>query len=412
MKKVLIVAQYTNIPGEKGYHRHLFLYDYLSRNGYDVTLVTSSFDHYNKVQRDINFFRSTYPDYKVVLLKTPSYYKNISLKRIICQRKFALELNQWLTENGRNYDVVYTGIPTLESGDVCGSYCNKNGIQYIIDVQDLWPEAMRLVVKNALLFDIVFADMKKLANKVYSQADQIVAVSNEYAQRAFSVNHKCAAPSVIYIGTLINKFDTGANKTVTSINKKANEIWITYIGTLGISYDLFTLIRAAKLLENRGYSNIVIKILGRGPGEVKIKEYAKQVNCKVNFIGYVEYDVMAAYLVKSDMAVNAFKRNAAQSIATKVSDYLTAGLPILNGSMCNEMITLIEDNKIGLNYEPENAKDLADKIEQLIKSTDLRKLLGENAREFAERNFDKQVCYKKVIDLIEHVTDGTSQVLR
>lgn len=403
MKSVLLVTNFVSIPGEKYYNRTLYLYDLLTQKGYNVTMITCVFNHYDKVFRNISKFTTEYPHYNFIFLKAPGYKRNISLKRIINHKIFVINLKKWLEVHGRQYDVIYATMPTQESVNVTGKYCYANNIPFIIDVRDLWPEAMKLVIKQQWLQNILFWNMKRLANKAYSQADEIVAVSNEYLQRALKANNKSKNPAVVFLGSTMERFDNGINLNYDKIPKPDNEFWIIYIGTLGVSYDVKTLISAYNELKIKGYSSMRLKILGKGPLEEEFKEYAQKINADVDFLGYMDYEIMAAYLKKSDVAVNAIKRNAAQSIINKVADYFSAGIPVLNGSLCKEMQDLISDYNTGLNYEPENSNDLCNKLEELYNNSAKCAEYGKNSRKLAQEHFDRKTSYLKIIDMIENV---------
>ena len=112
---------------------------------------------------------------------------------------------------------------------------------------------------------------------------------------------------------------------------------------------------------------------------------------------------MAGFLCKSDIAVNAVKKNAAQSIINKVADYFAAGIPLLNGCSCKEQMDMVENYKVGLNYKPEDPDDLVEKIETLIENPAMCKEFGSNARELALDKFDRQKTYLDILRLIDNV---------
>lgn len=58
----------------------------------------------------------------------------------------------------------------------------------MIDIQDIWPEAFKMVFNVPIISDLIFYPMKKMADYIYSRADSIVAVSDTYADRASTVN--------------------------------------------------------------------------------------------------------------------------------------------------------------------------------------------------------------------------------
>ncbi len=396
--KIHVIAEHTSLPNEAGYNRFRYLCDILAKEGHEVTLVTSRFNHYNKSFRNLSVENS---NYKIVLLNELGYKKNTSIKRIMSQVVFAQNLKKYLKKVNERPDIMYFSVPTHEPVLASSNYMKLNKIQCIIDVQDLWPEAMKLLFNIPVLSNLLFLPIKLQANKVYSMADKIIAVSREYMERAMINNKKSTVNDYVYIGTFMSEFDKGMKENQDLIIKDNNEFWVVYIGTLGLSYDIKTLIFAYKLLIDRGLKNVKLKILGRGPSEQELQQYANKVNVNVDFLGYKEYGEMAAYLSKSDVAINAIKKNAAQSIINKVGDYFSAGLPVLNGSLCKEMKQLIDDHKCGINYEPENAFDLAEKIEELYLDKHKRETMGANSRSLAELKFNREETYKKILDIIK-----------
>ena len=115
--------------------------------------------------------------------------------------------------------------------------------------------------------------MKLKANKAYACADEFVSVSKEYLDRGLSANKKSQNPAVVYLGSTLERFFEGVEKYSAEIVKPEGEIWVSYAGTLGESYDLFTVVDAAKKLESVCGSKIKFKILGQGPDEEKLKKH-------------------------------------------------------------------------------------------------------------------------------------------
>lgn len=402
MKKVLLITNYTNLPGEKGYNRFKYLCEILSDRGFKVTCVTSVFNHYDKSKRNKETFDSKTAKYRIVLLNEKGYKKNISVKRIMSQRQFAYNLRKFLKIEGKSYDCFYCCVPSLEAAQIAGDFANKNNILFIEDIQDLWPEAIKVVIKNDFLFNILTLSWKKKADNVYKKADKLIAVSKEYLDRAKKVNDRAGDSAYVYIGTFVENFDNGAKKYFDSIKKNKDDFWVIYIGTLGASYDIKTLISAYKILLDRGYGNIKLKILGRGPEENQFKKHAEKNNVKVDFLGYKKYDEMAAYLKKSDIAINAIKKNASQSIINKVGDYFSAGLPVLNGCNCKEMIDLIEKYNTGINYISEDPKSLANSIITVYKMEDCSyQQICKNSRNLALEKFDRKKTYSAILKMLE-----------
>lgn len=402
-RRVLLVNNVVYLPGEGGYKRTMFMYDMMKRLGYPVTLVTGDFNHYKKSVRDVEKFKKDYPDYSdIVFLHMPKYKKNISLKRYFSEKYWSSKFNKWFKINAKNFDVVF--FSDIDYNLPVDKICIKHGIKKIVDIRDLRPEAFKVVVKNDLLYRILFFPMKLKANKAYACADEFVSVSKEYLDRGLSANSKSQNPAVVYLGSTLERFFEGVEKYSGEISKPEGEFWVSYAGTLGESYDLFTLIEAAKKLESIYGSKIKVKILGQGPDEEKLKKYTKKIDAKnVEFIGFLPYEKMAAFLCASDVTVNAIKKNASQSIINKVADYFAAGIPMLNSCTCQEQRDMVDDYQVGINYEAEDAESLTETICKLVEDPILCKKYGENAKKLALEKFDRRTSYLEILKRIDEV---------
>lgn len=76
--------------------------------------------------------------------------------------------------------MCYCAIPSLDVGDAVAKYCKSHDVRFIIDVQDLWPEAFQMVFNIPIVSQMIFYPFKNLANKIYKSADEIIAVSQSY----------------------------------------------------------------------------------------------------------------------------------------------------------------------------------------------------------------------------------------
>ena len=404
--RVLLINGSIYLPGEGGYKRTRYLFNMMKEQGYDVTLLTSDFNHYAKKQRDVQKFRQEYPECKdIEMIHVAPYTKNISIKRWYSGKMWYRGATRWVKEHYHNFDIVYGCMPDDTIKRIDG-FCHKNGLKIVVDIRDLWPEVFRVLLKKEWIYRIITYPMKRRVNSCYAAADELVAVSNEYLQRGLQVNTKSKNPLAVYIGAIFDKFYKGVEEFAPYIDKKEGETWVSYAGTLGSTYDLYTLMDAAEAIQKTGRDHIIFKIIGQGPECENLKQYVANKNIgNVDFVGFVEYEKMAAYLSKSDMTINSVKRRASQSIINKVADYFAAGVPCLNGSSCQEMRDLIVDYQAGLNFEPEDVDSLVNAILKMDSEKELAVLFGNNAKRLAKEKFDRSVTYPQIIRLLDSLME-------
>ena len=157
---------------------------------------------------------------------------------------------------------------------------------------------------------------------------------------------------------------------------------------------------AEKVSDSR-YLQIRFQILGDGPTREMLENLAKERKIQnVKFTGYVPYEQMAAYLVKSDVLINSFVRKAPQSIVTKIGDYLAAGKPMINTCMSPEFRKKVEQDGFGINIEPEDVRELVNAVEWMYENEAERNDMGNRARKIAEEQFDRPVSYGKIEAMI------------
>lgn len=413
---IVIVSQYLrNIEKLEGNNsRFIYLANMLSENcDNEVEIITSNYmhgpkKHAKKVQQSEKS--------KITALEEPGYPKNICLKRFHSHAVLAKNLKKYLNTR-KKPDVIYCAIPSLDVAKEAANYCKKNNVRFIIDIQDLWPEAFKMVFNVPVLRDLIFAPMNTEANKIYKQADEIIAVSQTYVDRAMMVNKKCEKGLPVFLGTKLEDFDFYANRTVdllegtVSKNKIFKDIVnriidknykdrvrLIYVGTLGASYDISIVLSALKQMDEKELSKLEFIIMGDGPRKQEFEKEAKGL--PVYFTGNVSYPDMVWLLSRCDIAVNPITHGAAQSIINKHGDYAMAGLPVISTQESLEYRSLVEKYNMGYNISNSSIGEIKDKICELLDDEILRNKYGKNARKCAEEKFNRKNSYQKIYDLI------------
>lgn len=397
--KILVIANYVVFPWEGGNSRFTYILNNLDSEKHDIELITSNFRHSTKEHRNFTTKELSSVNYKVTLLAEPGYKKNVSLTRFYSHYKLSKNLKRYLNKTKEKPNVIYCATPSLALAKVAVKYAKKNNIRFIVDIQDLWPEAFKMVFNIPIISDLIFSPMTKTANYIYKNADNVVAVSETYVNRALQAGNKSPNNLAVYLGTDLKYFDTCKKAAVPPTDSSV--IKLVYIGTLGHSYDIYSVIDAIKILNDKGYTNLEFIIMGDGPLKKSFEEYAQknQVNCQ--FTGRLSYDKMVANLCSCDLAVNPIIGTSAASIINKVGDYAASALPVINTQECIEYQKLLEDYHAGINALNNNPIDLANKIEILINNKELRTEMGNNNRKLAEEKFNRKTTYQKIINIIE-----------
>ena len=396
-KKIAIISLgYLWFPCESGPSRFYDIAMHFVEAGYDVECITTSFQHFKKSPRNKKLILEQGYPFKITFIDAPSYKKNVDIWRIISNKVAADNLKKYFIKHVNEYDVVYVAIPANNISAMVTSICKKNEIPVVVDIEDLWPEAMSMVIRNRAVRKILLHSFERDAEITYKNADGVIGTSEDYTDRAFKKRKRDIPAETVYVGCNLAEFDAGVEKYGDEIVKEEGHFWVTYAGSISTSYDIKTLIDAGYALKDK---NVHVQILGTGSLKDELEEYSKNMG-NIHFWGFTPYPKMAAVLSKSDVVVNSFIKGAPQSIVNKVGDYLASGKPMINTLENPIFCKLVEENDVGINIEAENVNKLKDAIEHYFLE---KKKHGENARKLAEDRFDRANSYIKLVHIVDKI---------
>lgn len=392
---ILIVANFTH-NFDKGVvdGRFNYLAELLASRGHRVEIVTSDFDHDIKEYRKAPL-QSAYAA-KITYLHEPKYNSNVSFKRLWAHYKWGRTVSNYI-KNVAKPDIIYCAVPSLTAGVRCAKYCKKNGIKFVIDVQDLWPEAFEMAINNPVV-NMAFIPIKWYVNRIYRSADVVVAVSDTYCERVLEVNKKTKKGVGVFLGNDGALFE---NERVKKKDYFHESIYLAYIGTLSYSYDIPCVLTALDVFKQKNSTPVKFIIMGAGPLMGKFKDLARQLGVDCEFTGKLAYNEMVARLLGCDIVINPITKGSAASIINKVGDYALSGLPVINTQEAPEYRHLIEQYYCGINCECGDANDVAKALNELVEDNNLRELMGENARKLGEEKFDRRKSYLRIVNAIE-----------
>ena len=387
-KHILIVAPYITFPNEPGANRFIAVAKKLSQK-YSVTLVTSKFCHILKSIRAQNPYMQ---EFKVILIDEPGYQKNVSFKRLLSHHIFCKKFEQFLASYNQPIDLVYSAYPLIKTNYILGRYKKKYGYKLVIDVQDIWPEAISgpIPIFSNVIVQKILSPITRYANTTYSLADGLVAVSKTYLKRSDVKNLDDNLKKVVYIGADSLHFEK-YNK-----ERKSPKIIATYIGTMAGSYDLDTVVKAAALC----HEYIDIQFIGTGPHEKNLVDLNRKCGGYVKFLGIKPYKEAMKLLVSSDIAINPIKESAQQSITNKLSDYFCCGLPIISCQQSEEVKELLALGG-GVQYCANNAADLAEQLIRLSQDRETLEKMSLVNQNIAKERFLRSISYNEISHLVD-----------
>jgi glycosyltransferase involved in cell wall biosynthesis len=164
-----------------------------------------------------------------------------------------------------------------------------------------------------------------------------------------------------------------------------------YLGTLFRWEGIVWLVRAAVELHRRGLA-FKLLIVGEGEEGPDVKKAISEAGAEsyIHFLGRVPHDQVERYYSVMDVMVYPRRSMRLTEFVTplKPLEVMALGKSIL-GSSVGGIRELIEPQKTGVLFDPENIEDFCQKASLLLGDAELRRSLGENARRkvLAERDW-------------------------
>ena len=379
----------------------------LASRGHHVTWWTSGFDHVSKRRIEEGRRDKTFFDRVVVrYLDGSDYRKNVSLNRMVNHFQIA---QQFLREASREPppDVIFSSFPTIELSWVAARLAKRYGVSLVVDIRDLWPDIFVSAVPRPLqpLARLVLQPYFSMARQALAGATSLMAVSSEYCDWACARAGRVrgAFDAVCPLGYERHK----ARAELQALLSRMPALDFTkpvaiFAGSFGQTYDLETVIAAAKLLH-RDASTIQFVLCGSGEQEARWRELAQGAP-NVWMPGLLPAAELATLMSNSTIGLAAYVSGAPQGIPNKVIEYLSANLPIAS-SLAGETKELLAKQNCGLTYAANNPRDLAQQLATLAANPALIGTMASNAKDIFAKSFDASVVYPLMASHIERVAN-------
>ena len=357
-----------------------------------VTYFSNTFRHSskkNRFEKTTVINKSEY--YKTVYVKSPSYKKNISFQRFFSHFIYSKKFMNYIKSCDEKPDIIVSALPPLVLNYKLVKWAKQNNVKFVVDIIDPWPDVFSRYVPKyfKLLAKFLFLPYKFILSSILKRVDGVASISNEYISWALSNSKKTLKTHVSYPPI---DFDRYVKKIVRDENHFNQEkLRIVYAGNLGISYDIPCILKAAKILEEQFPGKTEFFIAGLGEHLDLIKEYEAKFS-NIKYVGRLDFEELMKLYSSCHLGLAQYAKGATQTVTYKLFDYLGSGLPILN-SLHSEMWDLIEKNKLGLNNEVGNSKELADNISFFMNNDNLG-YYSSNTLIYTSKYGDNKQVYK------------------
>jgi colanic acid biosynthesis glycosyl transferase WcaI len=407
--KILYVSQY--FPPEMGAPagRAAELSRLWAEDGHEVTVLTGFPNHptgivppeYRRKFRRL-VAHETYHDVSVVRTWLFPFPNRKTYERILNYSSFCVSS----ATTGiflHQPEVVIATSPQLLVGLAGWWLARCNGVPFVFEVRDLWPESLAAVGignRNSLLH----RSLAKIAGFLYRSCDRLVVVSPAFKE--YLVEHWQVPAEKIFV--VENGVETSLFSRLTpnlAIRRAlgAEEKFVaSYIGTMGNAHGLETLLEAATLLRESA-PQVLFLLVGEGAEKARIVSLARSRGLRnVRFVGQQPREKIPAYITASDACLVLLKKSELFKtvLPTKMLEFMSCARPVILG-VDGHARKVMEEANAGIFVTPEDPAALADAVIRLAADHALCESLGRNGRQHVLQHFSRQNTAKLYLDVLQ-----------
>lgn len=284
--------------------------------------------------------------------------------------------------SAQTFDLVHAHSPAL-CGLAASIAARSRHLPFVYEIRAFWEDAAvnrSKVGRNSIRYRIARA----LETRVVSRADAVVGISRPILE---DLKRRGVPPSKLF--HVPNGVDALRFQPYSRDVALAGQLGVANLPILGFLGTMFPwegvpwLVRAAAELHRRG-TQFGLLIVGDGAEASHVRDAIRENRAEqyVLFVGRVPNDQVASYYSLMDVLVYPRLSVRLTELVTplKPLEAMALGKAIL-GSSVGGLRELIEPDVTGVLFEPGDIEDFCRQAARLLREEDLRRTLGERARQ-------------------------------
>lgn len=378
------------------------------RSGHNVSIVAASYSHLHSNSPTINGIvtEEDIDGIQYIWLKTPRYQGN-GISRVLNMMAFSFLLLIKKSNILRNKkpDLIIASSPHPFIIFGAKSMARFSNAKIIFEVRDLWP--LTLIELGSISRSHPFVKIMNLSEKyAYRVADHVISLlpkSYVYMKKQGMAPEKF---SYIPNGSDLKEWSQhGAqlpefHKKILAKLKEKGHFIVGYAGGHGISNALDYLIEAAKLLEFRPISVVLV---GKGPEKKMLEQKAADMGLRnIAFLSPVSKSAIPSLLEFMDVLFIGWRRSVLYRFGVspnKLLDYMMSGKPVIHSIDAGNDI--VAESGCGISVPPENPEAIAKAIIEISNMSEPeRRELGLRGKEYVKSYHDYAVLAKNFLAVL------------
>ena len=317
--------------------------------------------------------------------------KKNPLFRVMNYYSYSLSSTSYINKLPGDFDVVFANqtspIMMVKAALAYGKKWNKKVLLYCMEV---WPASLSA---GGVEGGAIYNHYLKVSQKLYGGADKILITSKgfeDYLHEVIGIDKSRIEYLPQYAGSEF--------RPVKNTDKK-DTVELLFAGNIGKAQSLNTVLKAAKIIQDKEINKVKIHLLGDGSELENLKNMASELKLNnVIFYGRRPREEMSDFYGKADALLLTLTKDKVISMTLpgKVQSYMAAGKPII-AAADGEIKRVIDEAECGYCAAAEDYEGLAEIIIKFSELKDSQKL-GDNSLKYCNEHFSKE----KIISELEN----------
>lgn len=406
LNHTLLIHQAFAGPDQAGGTRHYELARRLVAKGYQFTIVASDLNYSTGERRgDGRLITEEVVDgIRVLRVWTLASLHRSFVWRVVSFLSFCATSILAAMRAGK-IDLVMGTTPSIFQAASALIVAKLRRQPLLLEVRDLWPA---FAVDMGILKNPVLIEMARwLERTLYNNATHLLVNSPAYRDYLLEQGIPDEKISVIPNGVEPGMFDPQARgEEIRRQYGLEDKFIVTYAGALGIANDIDTILRAARRLDSD--AEIHFLMVGDGKERRNLEQKARAANLtNLTFTGAQPKHRMRDFLAASNACL-ATLQNIPMFRTTypnKIFDYMAAGRPTVL-AIDGVIRHVIESAGAGIFVPPGDDAELAHAVRALHASPDMCCRMGESARAYVCKYFDREQHAEAFMSLLVSTARG------
>jgi glycosyltransferase involved in cell wall biosynthesis len=284
----------------------------------------------------------------------------------------------------RGFDVIHSANPPDTFWALAAVY-KLFGKKYVFDHHDLCPELYVSRFGPEREGTLLHRLLRLLERAQFLTADVVISTNDSYRQVAIT-RGRFPAERVFVVRSGPSRERFATLRAVDASLRRGRRHLVVYLGVMAPQDGVDHLLRAARILTDRGREDITYTLIGAGDSFDELQALARDLGLagRLEFTGRIPDEEVEKILASADVCVSPDPKNPLNDVSTmnKVLEYMACGRPIVAFDLREHRYSAGEG---ALYAEPNDENRLADRIAELLDDPERRERMGVyNRRRFLE----------------------------